>query len=445
MTMSLYFLFLSIYLQIGQGEFSKLQALAGMRLLSWDATTVFDNKMERFYLLGRSNHSESHFHRPQHSMISQERIVATFLELVQIDGASGNELAVARYLQDRLDHLNISNEQDDAGQSFGGNAGNVIGRVKGSVEATPILVCSHMDTVGETRGVKPVFRDGQIETDETTILGADDRAGIAAILEVLTVVRERDIPHGPIEVVFTVGEETGMHGSKYLKKSDLAAKLGFVFDSSAIPGHFVVEAPSSVAFRIQVLGRAAHAAVSPEKGINAISIASRAIAMLKLGRVGDVGMLNVGTIRGGRAINIVPDKVEIEGETRSNDERELQSQLDLVREQFESAAKDSGGHVEIESWRKYSGFRLTESDPVVSSVMEGIASAGFEPKPLRYPGGSDANIFNEKRIPTVNLGMGYQNVHSFQESISVNNLVAAATIGLHIVKHLSQVDGEVMQ
>ena len=377
-------------------------------------------------------------------MINHDRLVSTFLELVQIDGMSGNESAIAGYLQDHLARLDITTAQDEAGQTFGGNAGNVIGRMEGSIKSTPILLCSHMDTVQSTLEVKPIYRDGRIGTDETTILGADDRVGVAVILEVLAALRERRIAHGPIEVVFTVGEEIGMLGAKFLRNSDLAAKLGFVFDSSAPPGHFVIEAPSSVAFRIKVLGKAAHAAVSPEKGVNAIHMASRAIAALKLGRIGHVGMLNIGIIRGGTALNVVPDEVEVEGEARSTDEEELQSQLDLVREQFESSADGLRGFIEIEFSRKYSGFRLTESDVVVRSVIGGITAAGFKPRPVRYPGGSDANILNEKGIATVNLGMGYQTVHSKQESIAVEDLVSAATIGLHILRHVSHVPEQVI-
>jgi tripeptide aminopeptidase len=209
-----------------------------------------------------------------------------------------------------------------------------------------------------------------------------------------------------------------------------------VFDSSASCGSFVIEAPAAVAFTVRVRGRAAHAAVAPEKGIHAIQIAARAIAALPLGRHGRTGMLNVGTIRGGTANNVVPDEAEVTGESRSADPSALEAQLGLVRAAFERAALDGGGQVEIAWTRKYGGFELDRSAPAVMAAVRGIEAAGGVPSPIRYPGGSDANVLNERGIPTVNLGIGAHNVHSMQESMSVQSLVEGARIGLGIVQEV---------
>jgi tripeptide aminopeptidase len=368
-------------------------------------------------------------------MIDRRRLVNTFLDLVRIDGNSGNELAVSRHLKERLAALHIPTTYDSAGDSFGGNSGNLIARLEGNAhEAPPILLSAHMDTVQSTRNLKPVIRNGTIASDQTTILGADDRSGISIILEILTLLKEDNLAHGPIEVAFTVAEEIGMYGSKFINRADLKAQLGFVYDSSAPPGNVVVEAPGAVAFKIEVQGKASHAAVWPEKGINAIQIAGRALSEVELGRIGEVGTVNVGLIQGGKAINIVPDRVELQGEVRSTDERELAARLEEIRRRFESSAETSGGAIEFETTQKYSGFRLTDQDQVVKIATAAIAQAGYQPKTIKYPGGSDANVFNEKGIPTVNLGVGVNGAHSFQESIAVDNLVAVTKIGLEIVK-----------
>jgi tripeptide aminopeptidase len=346
---------------------------------------------------------------------------------------------MARALAVRLAALGIPSQQDAAGNSFAGNAGNIIARLEATAPgAPPILLSAHMDTVQPTQGIKPSLRDGIIASDQTTILGADDRAGISAILEILASLKERSLSHGPIEIVFTVAEEIGMHGAKFLKRADLQARLGFVFDSSAPPGNVVVQAPGAVAFKIFVHGKAAHAAVWPEKGIHAIQIAGRALASLKLGRIGEIGTVNIGLIQGGKAINIVPDRVEMQGEVRSTDEKELGALLHDIKQRFAAVAEKAGGAIAFETTRKYAGFRLTDQDQVVQMVTAAIAQAGYEPQTIKYPGGSDANIFNEKGIPTVNLGLGVHGAHSLQESITVDNLAATTKIGLEIVNTAAQ-------
>jgi tripeptide aminopeptidase len=366
-------------------------------------------------------------------MIDPNRLLNTFLDLARIDGISGHERGVAEAVQARLTALGVSNGLDRADENFGGDCGNLLARLPGTVPAPAILLCAHMDTILPTQGLSVVVDGERVSTDKTTILGADDRAGIAMILEILQVLIEGRLDHGPIDVLFSVAEEAGMHGAKAVDISALDATMGFVFDSSALCGKFVVEAPAAMAFRTLVRGRAAHAAVSPEKGIHAIQIAARAIARLPLGRHGLTGMLNVGTICGGTAINVVPDAVEVLGETRSADPVALDAQVRLVNEAFERAAIDAGGRAETTWIRKYGGFELDPAAPVVSAAIRGIRAAGSEPEQIRYPGGSDANVLNDRGIPTVNLGIGTDNVHSTRESMPICNLVQGAQIGLNIV------------
>ncbi len=369
--------------------------------------------------------------------MNQERLVQTFLTLGIIDSVSGNELHVARDIQSRLHSLGIQSSMDDAGTSFGGNAGNILARMEGTIDVPPVLLCAHMDTVQSTKGLKHIRENGIIKSDGTTILGGDDRSGVAIILEIVQTLGEQQIPHGPIEMLFTVCEEAGMHGAKNIKRSDVEAPYCFVFDCQASPGAYIVEAPGAVAFDVAVHGQSSHAAVSPEKGIHAIQIASRAIAHLKLGRWANTGMLNIGTIHGGTSINVIPDRVDITGETRNADEHELKSQMEYIRTTFETAASEIGGKVKIDFKEKYHGYSFSENDPIIRIARKSIEAAGLIPTPMKYPGGSDANVLNRKGIPTLNLGVGFKNAHSFQECIDVRHLVIAADIGLKIVEQCS--------
>jgi tripeptide aminopeptidase len=373
-------------------------------------------------------------------MVNQDRLIRNFLALGLIDGMHGNEAEIAGELISRLRALGLEVTMDGAGATFGGNAGNVRARLRGAGGVPALFFCAHMDTIQPTKNLKHVFRDGVIASDGTTILGGDNRAGLAVVLEILHAIEEHKVRHGSIEVLFTVAEEAGMHGAKFVQPTEFEAQFGFVFDSQADPGNYIVEAPGAVSFKAVIHGRSAHAAVSPEKGVHAISIASKAIASMKMGRWGHTGMLNIGTIHGGTAINVVPDQVEVLGETRSASESDLRTQMGHLRSSFEDAASAGGGSVDLEFVEKYGGYQLAENDPVILAVRGGMASAGFEPTPLKYAGGSDANILNKKGFSALNLGVGFKNAHSFQECISIRNLVSAAEIGLGIVRFVAERD-----
>jgi tripeptide aminopeptidase len=371
-------------------------------------------------------------------MVNNDRLVQNFLTLGLIDGIHGKESDVAREMTGRFDTLGMESRIDDAGSTFGGNTGNIHARMKGTVDVQPVLLCAHMDTVQSTKNLKHVLKNGTIATDGTTILGGDDRSGLAIILEILQTLHDEKIPHGPIEVLCTVCEEAGMHGAKYVKRSDFSAPFGFVFDCQASPGNYIVEAPAAVSFKAVVHGRSAHAAVSPEKGIHAIEIASKAIAALKLGRWDQTGMMNIGTIHGGTSINVVPDVVEITGETRNANEEKLKYQIEYIKKAFHNAAADAGGTVDLTFVEKYGGYQFTDENPMIRIASAAIREAGLEPTPLKYAGGSDANVLNKNGIPMLNLGVGFKNAHSFQEYIAVEDLIITARIGLNLVRQIAK-------
>jgi tripeptide aminopeptidase len=371
-------------------------------------------------------------------MIHPDRLVQNFLGLSLIDGIHGNESDVAKEMVRRFTVLGMESHMDDAGSTFGGNTGNIHARLNGTVDVQPVLLCAHMDTVQSTKGLKHVLHNGTIATDGTSILGGDDRSGLAIILEIMNTLQDEKIPHGPIEILCTVCEEAGMHGAKYITRSDFSAPFGFVFDCQASPGNYIVEAPAAVSFRATVKGRSAHAAVSPEKGIHAIEIAGKAIAALRLGRWDHTGMMNIGTIHGGTSINVVPDLVEITGETRNANEEKLHYQIDCIKKAFHTAAAELGGSVDLTFTEKYGGYQFSDESPMIRIASAAIREAGLEPTPLKYAGGSDANVLNKNGIPMLNLGVGFKNAHSFQEYIAVQDLVATAQIGLNIVRAIAK-------
>ncbi len=357
-------------------------------------------------------------------MINQDRLVSTFLELVQIDSPSGQEEEIARHLTAKLKSLGLMVVRDQTG--------NVIGRLAG--EGAPLLVSAHIDTVEPGWGVKPVVANGIITSDGATILGGDDKSGVAAILEALRVLVEQDLPHPPLEVALTVSEETGLNGAKGLDLTTLRAKEGIVLDSGGPIGAIVVSAPSQNRLRAVVHGKTAHAGVEPERGINAIVVAAEAIAAMPLGRIDEETTANVGRIQGGTATNIIPDRVEMAGEARSHDESKLEVQVQAMTEALNKAASQHGATVEIDVERSYSTFKLSEEDAIVRRAMAAANTLGLTPVLVPSGGGSDANIFNAGGIATINISSGMDKVHTTEERLAVDDLGKCAEFLLSILR-----------
>jgi len=361
-------------------------------------------------------------------MINRNRLVSTFLKLVQIDSPSGQEEEIARYLMAALARLGLLVARDETG--------NVIGRLAG--EGLPILLSAHIDTVEPGRGVEPVITDEIITSDGATILGGDDKSGVAVILEVLQVLAAQDLPPTkstpPLEVALTVREEIGLEGAKGLDLSVFRAKKGIVLDSGGPIGAIVVSAPSQDKLKAVIHGKAAHAGAEPEKGINAIAVTSEAIASMPLGRIDEETTANIGRIQGGTATNIVPDRVEIAGEARSRNEEKLDAQMQAMTEALKKAASRHGATVEIDVDRSYSTFQLSEKDGIVRRAVEAAETLGLTPVLVPSGGGSDANIFNAAGIPTINISTGMEKVHTTEERIAVDDLVKSAEFLLAILR-----------
>jgi tripeptide aminopeptidase len=360
-------------------------------------------------------------------MINEARLLQTFLDLVRIDSPSGEEAAIARELEQRFRDLGLAVERDEMN--------NVVAKLPG--QGDPLMFAAHMDTVTPGRGVKPVVKDGVVYSDGTTILGADDKSGIAVILEVLQTVLERQLPHPPLEVVITVQEETGLFGAQGLDLGRLQAKMGISFDAGVVPGTIVVAAPTHNIITAVVHGKAAHSGTHPEDGINAVLVAAQALLEMPLGRIDEETTANIGQIQGGRARNIIPDRVELLGEARSRQLDKLEQQTAKMVSTLENAASRYGATVDVEVSRAYDGYKLTEEDAIVSRLMAACRAAGVEPKLVPSGGGSDANIYNAKGIQVANLSTGMDGEHSTEEHIAVADMVACVEIVLGFLQGLA--------
>jgi tripeptide aminopeptidase len=291
-----------------------------------------------------------------------------------------------------------------------------------------LMLSAHMDTVGQDTGIKPQIRDGVIYSDGATILGGDDKSGVAVILETIRSLHEDGAPHPPLEVVFSVSEEVTLGGAKVLDKSKLRARRGYVLDSGGPIGAIVTSAPSQDSLQIVVHGRKAHAGGEPEKGINAIRAASEAIAAMPLGRIDEETTANIGVIEGGVARNIVPDEVRILGEARSRDDFKLAAQTAAMAAAFQEAAERHGARVEFKFSRSYSTYHWTESEPIVAGAMAAARRLGFAPLLEASGGGSDANVYAEAGIVCAVLSTGMEDVHTSQEHIAIADMVNSARL-----------------
>ena len=357
-------------------------------------------------------------------MIDSDRLLHLFLDLVRIDSPSGKEDLVAERVRAELAALGIGSERD--------HAGNVLSSVPGRGE--PILLNAHLDSVSPCCGIRPVERDGIVSCDGETVLGADDKAGVAVILEVVRALGPDEGRRPALELVFTVQEEVGLVGAKALNYSRLRAKRALVLDGTGPAGTLWTAAPGQNNLSVAVQGRAAHAGACPEEGISAIVAASRAIARMKLGRIDFETTANVGTIAGGTARNIVPDSVHLEAEARSHDEGKLVAQTDHMLSCFEESAAEMGATASVTVIRSYDAFKLTESDPLVQELVGSARRMGLEPTLKAGGGGSDCNIFNRNGIRSLVMGVGYENPHTSSERLVVAEMRKTAELLLTFLK-----------
>ena len=351
-------------------------------------------------------------------------LLPLFLELTAIASPPGAERPVADRVIDYLRELGLDPSEDDAGARIDASAGNVLAAVEptGPDGGTPLFLCAHLDTVPPDGPIEPVVQDGIVRNDGGTILGADNKAAVVAMLEAVRRCIEERRPHAGIELLFTPKEEVGLLGAGAFDADRLRARVGYVYDQAAPIGDVILGAPHARAMEVRFRGRASHSGMHPEEGRSAIAAAARAITDLRLGRVDEETTANVGTITGGTAGNIVPEECTLLAEARSHDERKL---ADLVQEMLDSfafAATLAECEVETHLKKSYRGYRFRPDDLPVALARKALQRCGFEPRLGLSGGGADANVFNERGLECVNLANGMLDIHTSAERISVSDL-----------------------
>jgi tripeptide aminopeptidase len=376
-------------------------------------------------------------------MIDQERLKNLLIELIRIDSLSRKERNMAVRLKRELEELGAEVWIDGAGEKVGGNVGNLIAHWNGNAPgAKAFLLSAHMDTVAPGEGVVPLLEGSILKSDGRTVLGGDDKSGVAIICEVLRVLHEKRLPCGALDVVFTICEEAGLIGAKCLDVSRLRARTGLVLDSDSV-GFLFTKAPAANRFEFLVRGLEAHAGVCPEKGISAIQVAAEGISRMKLGRIDVETTANIGVIEGGVAVNIVSNSVLLKGEARSHNEEKLSQQTAHMIQCLEDAAarhelKLDGqvfrASVEAKVERDYDRLDVSDDSPLVQLVLAAGKNLGVEVRTQATGGGCDANVFNKKGLEVANLSTGMREIHTVKEWLDLNDLYLSARMVLEIVR-----------
>lgn len=352
-----------------------------------------------------------------------------FLELVQIPSHSLEEGAIAARCRELLEAVGCQVEVDGAGEALGGQTGNVIGYLSGAADREPVLLSAHMDTVVPGANVQPTIDDnGVAHSDGSTILGADDKAGVTAILTALHELSSGSTLHAPIEVVFTIAEEIGLQGARQVEPRRLQSRQGLCLDSGGAVGTYIVAGPTQVKWDAEFVGRAAHAGVAPERGVSAIKMAATAVSKMPHGRISEQTTVNIGSFIGQGPTNVVRDKVKLIGEARGLGPEELAAVLDEIQNVFTQTAESLDGTVHFDYQKKYDGFAFPPDHPLRNRLERAIAQLGLTPNPIRSGGGSDANIFTQNGIETLNIGIGYEDIHSTNEHIAIEDIKQAAAL-----------------
>jgi len=365
-------------------------------------------------------------------------IIDEFIKLTSISSPSKKEGALASYLKKRLKSFGAEVYEDNSAEFTGSDTGNLLARFPGNKKAPAVLLAAHMDTVEPTEGMSPQIRDGIIYSDGQHILGADDKAGIAVILGVLSALQEDEtIQHGPLEMLFTVQEELGLIGVKHLN-FEFESQLGYVLDGDGPVGTIVNASPSHITLDLTIEGKAAHAGLAPESGINAIVVASEAISKIPSGRLDEETTSNFGTISGGKGRNIVADRVDIKAEVRSRNKIKLANETEKIIKTFTDTANRYQARFIYQKELAYESFSIDPTHPVINHAIRAGRGLGIDVVLKATGGGLDANILNSKGISCVALGLGNGNPHTKEEYAIMEELSKAKDFMLAIIQHISQ-------
>ena len=373
-------------------------------------------------------------------VIREDRLVRLFLDLIHINAPALKEREVVDWVKTYLEGIGLEVHEDDAGKKIGGNANNLIAWLRGTLPDAPkVFLSAHFDTVEPTEGLLVEERKGVFYSASDTILGADDKGGMAPAIEAVHALKESGEPHGDVCLLFSCAEEIGLLGADAVDLDKLGLDFGYVLDTGPPVGAFVTRTATHDNLEVMIHGRPAHAGKDPENGINAMQVAATAIEGMCLGRIGPETTANLGIIEGGTAVNVVCPYVKIRAEARSTSVAELDAQVSHMIQKFESAAKQWNTTVEIEHRRHYNAYEIPDSSTVVQVAQEASRALGFEPTLRTTLGGSDANIYNAKGLPCIVVATGMDKIHTHDECISRESLAATARLTYQILLGVAKV------
>lgn len=367
-------------------------------------------------------------------MINEDRLISLFKDLCLIDAPSLGEKDCVAWTKRYIQAIGWECWEDEGGKAIGGNANNLIVKVPGNKPGAPrIFFSAHFDTVEPTAGLVIEERDGVFYSASETILGADDKAGMAPAIEALRAIQEDGQEHGDVYLLFSCAEEIGLKGAAAMKLDEYNFAYGFVLDTGPPVGTFVNRTAFHDKLDITVYGKPAHAGKDPEKGINAIYVASRAIAQMKVGRISPNTTSNLGIISGGTGVNIVCPEVFIRAEARSTDVAELDEQVNHMIKLFEEAATEAQTTVKIDHRRHYDAYIVEETAPVIQTAQRAAKNLGLEGTLRVTLGGSDANVFNSMGIPSIVVATGMDKIHTHDEFVSRADLLKTTELAYQII------------
>lgn len=366
--------------------------------------------------------------------VNENRLIALFKQLVETDSPSGSERQICDIIKSKLANLNISALEDNAGDFINGNAGNIYAYINGDIDLPPILFSAHTDTVEPADNKKCIIdSDGKIHSDGTTVLGSDDFAGISAIIEALNVINENNLSHRPIEIIFSVSEENYCKGISEFDFNNVKSKEAYIFDLSGKVGTAAYAAPTILSFNADIKGKSSHAGFAPEQGIHSIKIAAEAVSKINCGKIDDETTVNIGTINGGIATNIIPEKCSISGEIRSYSDLKAMKQYENIKNIIAETAVKFGAVADVSYVKNITAYEIDTKHSVVKRFEKVCNDLQLAPKMERSFGGSDNNVMALNSINGIVVATAMNDCHTLKEWTTVDELKKAAELALNLM------------
>jgi tripeptide aminopeptidase len=366
------------------------------------------------------------------------RLADTFVSLCEIESPSGHEAEAARFVRTQLEALDLAVEEDSSAAETGAACGNLVTRIRAQEGARTIMICAHLDTVPLADRVEVELVDGVYRNRHNAILGADNKAAVAVLLEVARSFAVRPCPVG-LELLFTTSEENGLRGAHAFDVGRLRAEFGYVFDHASPIGELILAAPTYYRVIGEFLGRAAHSGLRPEAGRNAIVAAAAAVNAMKLGRIDEETTANVGLIEGGTATNVVAERCRLEAEIRSLDDARASAGMREMVDALTWAASATETDVDATVEEQFRAYRIPASEPVVKAAEQALGDCGVQPVHAVTGGGSDANAFQAKRFRCLNVANGTEANHTPDERVSAAALETMLDVALRLLVRAAEV------